>query len=100
MPSYKSLGSVVSARPARVRRVARSLGSLGDDSLDAEMSEVEWRKRMLAEQTAVRQWQEWWVQRDAMQRWMQLAATLAIPLSAAIWRALLGRRRASQVDLG
>jgi hypothetical protein len=38
---------------------------------------------------------------EQTQRWMQIAATLAIPLAAAMWRWLLGKhraRRASQAD--
>ena len=32
--------------------------------------------------------------RARFQKWVQIAATLSIPLAAAIWRAILGRRRA------
>lgn len=52
------------------------------------MTEGEWRAQMLAAQKSVVDWQERWVKRDELQRWMQLGATLAIPLSAAIWRAI------------
>jgi len=77
------------ARLARAQRaLARtsSFGSLGAD--EPEMTEAQWRAAMLASQREVTEWQKHWVKRDEFQRWMQLGATLAIPLSAAIWRAI------------
>lgn len=65
---------------------------------DAPMSEEDWRTSMLEEQRKVSGWQERWVKRDELQRWIQIGATLAIPLSAAIWKAIFraGRRRKSE----
>jgi len=63
-----------------------SLGSLGTD--DPEMTEAQYRTAMLASQREMVSWQERWVKRDELQRWLQFGATLAIPLSAAIWRAI------------
>ncbi len=92
-----------SARAARAVPLAvtwtpkRAMGSVtssyafGDDA--GEMTEVEWRKKMLEQQTGVTAWMERWVKRDELQRWLQLAATLAIPLSAAIWKAIFRATR-------
>lgn len=75
--------------------IRRSPYSFGDDA--APMSEEEWRKAMLEEQRKVSGWQERWVKRDELQRWIQIGATLAIPLSAAIWKAIFrAGRRAKQ----
>jgi len=54
----------------------------------APLTEEQWRKRMLEQQTTMTDWLTRWVKRDEIQRWLQLGATLAIPLSAAIWRAI------------
>lgn len=90
----------MSAISRRIRRRA-SLGSLqsqhamgsvqsvyafGDDG--QPMTEEDWRSKMLAQQTGMTSWMERWVKRDELQRWIQIAATLAIPLSAAIWKAI------------
>ena len=85
-----------SARAAREIPLAITVTpySFGDD---APMSEEEWRKAMLEEQRKVSGWQERWVKRDELQRWIQIGATLAIPLSAAIWKAIFrAGRRAKQ----
>jgi len=66
---------------------------LADAEPPAELTELEWRRQMLAQQQSMTAWIERWVKRDELQRWLQFGATLAIPLSAAIWRAILGRRR-------
>ncbi len=69
--------------------------SLGDTAV--ELSEPEWRDRMLAASqanlAAYRQWQA----DDKRMRQMQIAATLAIPLAAAIWKLILGRRQSSSI---
>lgn len=69
-----------SLAPKAIRR------SLGDDT--AAMSEEDWRMAMLAQQKSMTSWQERWVKRDELQRWIQIGATLMIPLSAAIWKAI------------
>ena len=47
---------------------------------------------------AVQQNQLAWLQaaeeRAKFQKWVQIAATLSIPLAGAVWRLILGRRRA------
>ena len=80
---YGSLGSVQSTYALGS---VQSSYSFGDDA--GEMTEAEWRKKMLEQQTGVTSWIERWVKRDELQRWLQLGATLAIPLSAAIWKAI------------
>lgn len=64
---------------------------------DVEISEAAFRQKMLASQETMTDWLVRWVKRDELQRWLQLGATLAIPLSAAIWRAIFraGRRSKS-----
>lgn len=71
-----------------------TLGSLGAD--EPEMSEVQWRTAMLSSQHDMVAWQERWVKRDELQRWLQFGATLAIPLSAAIWRAIFKGARGGE----
>lgn len=63
----------------------------GDQPAD-DMDEGVWRKNMLASQENQTLWMASWVRRDAFQRWLQLAATLSIPLAALVWKALLKRR--------
>lgn len=70
--------------------VAASSYAFGDDG---EMTEVEWRRQMLEQQKGMTSWIERWVKRDELQRWLQLGATLAIPLSAAIWKAIFRATR-------
>lgn len=72
------------------RGVRVQMGSLSGDVL----TEEQWRDAMLSEQRQVREWQERWVKKDEFQRWMQFAATLSIPLAAAAWKWILGRRAA------
>lgn len=74
-----------------------TLGSLEGDA--PEMTEAQWRAAMLEQQKEVVAWQERWVKRDELQRWLQLGATLAIPLSAAIWKAIFrAGRKASDKE--
>ncbi len=47
---------------------------------------------MLQSQQTMVEWQKRWVERDELQRWLQLGATVALPLIAAAWR-LIGVRR-------
>ncbi len=63
--------------------------------MPAPTTEEEWRLQMLAYQRAVADKATGWVEQDKMLRYLQLAATLAIPLTAAFWRWFLGRRRGS-----
>lgn len=102
--SARSLGGIVMDPP---RRPLYSRGkvpdwyramqgtSLGDDSLDAMNADAQWKKDLLAGQRELIAAQKQWATGDRFQKWVAIGATLAIPLSAAIWRALgVGRRRA------
>ncbi len=67
--------------------------SLGDDTLGA-MTTEQFQAEMLASQKALLAAGKQWAEGDKLQKWIAIGATLAIPLSAAIWRALgIGRRR-------
>ncbi len=108
MSYHRSLSGVSSQQPGRPvsmlalsgvssqppGRPVRSLGSLGDDTLDAANEEKAWRAEMLANSRALVIAQQHWADGDRFQKWVAIGATLAIPLSAALWRALgVGRRR-------
>jgi hypothetical protein len=56
---------------------------------EPELTDAEWRRAMLATQRETRDWQKKWVIEDKKVRHLQIAATLAIPLVAAIWKLLL-----------
>lgn len=79
------------------RQLALSLRgtSLGDDTLAAD--DAAWRAEMLAHTKAIRDHQADWQERDLFWKRIGVIATLAIPVSAAIWRKLgvrmLGRKR-------
>lgn len=47
---------------------------------------TEWQKSMLSETQAMVDAQIEFTKNESFQRWIQIAATLAIPLSAAVWR--------------
>jgi hypothetical protein len=93
-PSWYTAMGGVQSRPVG-RRIPRGrlaeLGSLGDSSVGADplsQTTAEWQQSMLDA-----------LNRGAdtltLQRWLQIAATLSIPLAAAIWNALwpsLGKR--------
>lgn len=68
---------------------------MGDDDLIApEMSEVEWQSLMLASQQRLVDNLTAFTEREKLQRWIQIAATLSIPLAAAVWKALgIGRKK-------
>jgi hypothetical protein len=91
---YTSMGGLQS-RPTGQRIQRADLGSLGDDTLSTPtvvdqfaISTAKWQQDVLNS-----------LQRGAdtltLQRWLQIAATLSIPVAAAIWKALwpsLGKR--------
>lgn len=67
--------------------------TLGDDTIGA-MSDEQFKRELLDGQQKLLVAHEHWADGDRMQKWIAIGATLAIPLSAAIWRALgIGRRR-------
>jgi len=94
-PSWYTAMGGVQSRPTGARIQRADLGSLGDDSLSTptvgdQMAQAtaKWQQDVLAS-----------LQRGAdtltLQRWLQIAATLSIPLAAAVWKAIwpsLGKR--------
>lgn len=56
----------------------------------------EFRTKLLASHEQLIKIGERWVRREELQRWLQIAATLAIPLSAVIWRAIFRAGRVEQ----
>ena len=69
------------------------LGSLGDDTLDA-MTDPQWKAAVLANQRELIEQHKHWADGDRMQKWISIAATLSIPLAAALWRKFgIGARR-------
>ncbi len=93
----RAMGSIVSQPMGRpVSRFALQLGTLGDDATPPTT---------LSEPTlvdpATSQWQDSVLTRlDAgvktlqvaeMQKWLQIAATLSIPLAAAVWKMIFKR---------
>jgi hypothetical protein len=74
--------------------------SLGDDTQTTGAAQLtdgtsQWQQSMLSEVQGVRAAQEEFTRREGLQRWIQIGATLAIPLSAAIWRAIFRGSRDS-----
>jgi len=82
------LGSTQS-RPASHQRV---LGTLGDDTPSIDATQTQWQQDLLATAKESRDWQARWVKKDETQRWIQIGATVCIPLFAALWRGIFGRR--------
>lgn len=89
---YKAIGSYTSQPPGRRLARSRSLGSLGDDAPAGpttlstptltDPATVQWQNDVLAQLR---------VGAEAMrigetQKWLQIAATLSIPLAAAVWK--------------
>ncbi len=83
----------------RQLRTLPSLGSLGDDTLGAQapQSDAEWKAEMLRLSRAQLEAHKTWADGDRFQKWIAIAATVMIPVSAAIWRRFgVGRRKPSQ----
>lgn len=88
-----STGALSTAQSSQQALLSSLRGTtLGDDTLEATKTS-QWQAQMLAESRNQSSWMERWVKRDELQRWIQIAATLAIPLSAAIWRAIFRSAR-------
>lgn len=72
--------------------------SLGDDTIseptltDAQFTR-EFQQRMLVAQDRLVEIGARWVRREELQRWLQIAATLSIPLAAVVWRAIFRASR-------
>jgi hypothetical protein len=89
-------GSFLPRRLRPLRELPMPLGALAGydrvgDVEPAELSEADWRREMLVTQRSVRDWQKRWVEEDKRIRYLQIAATLAIPLAAAVWKLILRR---------
>ncbi len=88
---YRAMGGVSTQLPSgRVYRALPALGSLGDDpggpttlsTPTVTDRTFQWQGEVLAELRAgVRT-----LQTSELQKWLQIGATLSIPLAAAVWR--------------
>lgn len=83
--------------PPRAR--ARAMGSLGDDTLAASGttastadSTAQFQTQMLASQQDLFTLAKTTSSTLTTQRWLQIAATLSIPLAGLVWKWILGRR--------
>lgn len=83
--------SGIAVRSTLGPRGRRTFGGLGDDTA-VELTPAQYQQAQLAELKNIGAWQQRWVEKDEMQRWIQIAATVSIPLSAAIWRLIFGTR--------
>jgi len=76
------------------RRYGQGLGDTTTVVPDSTASQEDWQAQMLAtakNQLAFLQQQE---QRESFQKWVAIGVTASIPVFGAIWKAILGRRRA------
>lgn len=76
--------------------------SLGDDAPTTGAATLTdgtatWQQAMLSTSQRIAAAQEEFTKRESLQRWIQIGATLAIPLSAAIWRAIFRGSRDSGI---
>lgn len=69
------------------------LGSLGDDAVTAPAATpvltdgtAQWQSAMLANSNQILSTQQAFITKDQIARYVQVAATLSIPLAAALWR--------------
>jgi len=100
--SRDALGAYVSPRLVPGRSIVPSWyqamqgTSLGDDTLDAQKADAQWRAEMLDGQRQLIAAQKVWAQGDEFQKWVQIGVTASIPLFGALWRVLgIGRRKSS-----
>lgn len=85
------------SRQAKLARLVRGT-TLGDDTL-AAMPEDQWRAELLASTKRVEANQQSWFAGDLFWKRLGVIATVTIPLSAAIWRAIgVGRKRKRRRD--
>ncbi len=100
--SLRGLGGVSSQPPGLP--VAR--GSLGADEASITTPTVidpaetrAYRERMEKLQQQLVEAQRHWAEGDKFQKWVQIGATVSIPVFAAIWRLIgVGRRRRRHLD--
>jgi hypothetical protein len=93
----RPMGSVVSQPMGRrVSRFAPQLGSLGDDPTPpttlsaptiADPATAQWQDNVLVQLAAGVKT----LQTAELQKWLQILATVSIPLSAAIWKMIFKR---------
>lgn len=69
------------------------LRMLGDDAATTSSGDSLILQQILAESKNQSAWMERWVKKDELQRYIQIGATLAIPLAAAIWKAIFRAAR-------
>lgn len=105
---YTAMGGIQSRPPgARIPRyVSETLGSLGDDTLatptvtDAfQQATATWQQDVLSKLQAGADT----LKKEELQRWLQILATLSIPLAAAVWRLIwpaLGKRFRTDTTTG
>lgn len=67
--------------------------AFGDDAPVTSSGDSLVLQQILTETKTQTAWLERWVKKDELQRYLQIAATLAIPLSAAIWRMIFRTAR-------
>lgn len=83
-----------------------TLGSLGDDNTTSPsdpsigVDPLLVQQQQLAQLKTIAAAQTEFTRRESLQRWIQIGATLSIPLAGAIWRAIFrsGGRRGSDIE--
>lgn len=86
--------------PRRVFARARLGDTVLTDATDQShdpMTQADFQQRLLASVDNVAAWQERWVKKDELQRWIQIGATVSIPLFTGLWR-WLGFKRAGIIE--
>ncbi len=105
---YTAMGSLSSQPPGpriyQIRPLPRTLGSLGDDTGGAttlsaptitDPAVLQWQGQVLSQlQAGVAT-----MQKAELQKWLQIAATVLIPVSAAIWKAIFKSGRLSDTGV-
>lgn len=94
-PNRRALSGVSTRIPALRARSLSGLGSLGDDGDSGTLSQptlvdpatVQWQSAMLAQvQAGVES-----MRRAETQKWVQVGATIMIPVFTMIWKAIVKR---------
>lgn len=104
---YRAMGGVSSQPPGApvllAARRSNQLGSLGDDQPGSTLSSptltdptLQWQRNVLSQlQAGVDT-----LKKAELQKWLQIAATVMIPVSAAIWKAIFkGGRSVSDAGI-
>lgn len=91
----RGLSGITSPQVGR-RYVARGLAAaMGDTEPATNLTEEQWRAAMLKEQGRLAIAADRWIEQDRMIRYLQIGATLMIPVAGAVWKFILGRRAVS-----